>query len=250
MTTPAADVAVLVERLSPFDELESEHRADVLSWLPSTTDVFRRMPPRIPLKHPVAPPKPRSSAASHATSPGRCSPPSPPRQSRTRRQPPQPCQRRLDVPAPLRCLYAYFLLCDARDGSVLLVHHRRAGLWLPTGGHVEVGEDPADTVRREAPKELGLAPVFTNPAAHPVFITVTETTGSIAARHTDVSLWYLLSGSKDDDLHSDEREFIAVRWWGRTELAAADPSDFEPHLARFLAKVASHDTSLSEFGLT
>ena len=185
VTTMVAEVAVLVERLAPFDRLEIAHRADALSWLGSTTDIYRRIPPRTPPKH----------------------------------------------------LVAYFVLQDASDGSVLLVHHRKGGLWLPTGGHVEVGEDPADTVRREAPEELGITPVFTDPAVQPVFVTVTETTGSIAARHTDVSLWYLLSGSKDEDLHPDVREFSAARWWGQTELAAADSSQFEPHLTRFLAKV-------------
>jgi 8-oxo-dGTP diphosphatase len=185
MMTTATDVAVLVERLAPFDELEVEHRADALRWLRSTPDVFRRASPRTPPKH----------------------------------------------------LVAYFLLQDARTGSVLLVDHRRAGLWLPTGGHVEVGEDPADTVRREAPEELGLTPVFRDDVAQPLFITVTETTGPVVDRHTDVSMWYLLSGSQDDDVHPDEREFRAARWWGRTELVAADPATFEPHLMRFLAKV-------------
>jgi 8-oxo-dGTP diphosphatase len=147
--------------------------------------------------------------------------------------------RRTTPTTPPKHLVAYFLLWDPRDDSVFLVHHRKAGLWLPTGGHVEVGEDPADTVRREASEELGIIPTFAHPRARPAFVTVTQTTGDIAARHVDVSLWYLLSGSQDGDLDPDMEEFRAVRWWARAELAAADPAGFEPHLARFLAKVTS-----------
>ncbi|MEE3919135.1 NUDIX domain-containing protein [Micromonospora sp. BRA006-A] len=32
-------------------------------------------------------------------------------------------------------------------------------MWLPSGGHVEPGEHPADTVRRELREELGVAAV-------------------------------------------------------------------------------------------
>lgn len=66
---------------------------------------------------------------------------------------------------------------------------------------------------------------------------MTETTGAVHARHVDVSLWYLLSGGRSDELDPDEREFAAVRWWTRTEVIAADPRFMEPHLVRFLAKI-------------
>ena len=145
--------------------------------------------------------------------------------------------RRVPPKTPPKHLVAYFLLHDAADGSAVLALHRRAGLWLPTGGHVEVGEDPAETVRRETVEELGVPAVFADAVARPLFVTVTGTTGATAARHTDVSLWYLLAGLRTDELHPDEREFRAVRWWSRKEIATADPRSLEPHLARFLAKV-------------
>jgi ADP-ribose pyrophosphatase YjhB (NUDIX family) len=46
-----------------------------------------------------------------------------------------------------------------RDGSgwlVALAWHPRMGGWLPTGGHVEDGETPAQTARREALEETGM----------------------------------------------------------------------------------------------
>ena len=36
-----------------------------------------------------------------------------------------------------------------RDGKVLLVNHRKLKQWLPIGGHIEAGEDPADLVETE-----------------------------------------------------------------------------------------------------
>jgi hypothetical protein len=74
----------------------------------------------------------------------------------------------------------------------------------------------------------------------PLFVTVTDTMGDVRARHTDVSLWYLLHGSRHEPLSPDDREFTAARWWSCAEVAAADPGTLEPHLARFLAKLSGH----------
>jgi 8-oxo-dGTP pyrophosphatase MutT (NUDIX family) len=64
--------------------------------------------------------------------------------------------RRAKPLTPSPHLVSYFLLVDRLAGSVLLCDHRLSGLWLPPGGHVEPGEHPIDTVRREAVEELGV----------------------------------------------------------------------------------------------
>jgi 8-oxo-dGTP pyrophosphatase MutT (NUDIX family) len=43
-----------------------------------------------------------------------------------------------------------------RDGKVLLHRHRRQGIWLPPGGHIERDELPGDAARREIEEETGL----------------------------------------------------------------------------------------------
>ncbi len=147
--------------------------------------------------------------------------------------------RRVRPATPPTHLVAYFLLVDRRADRVLLCDHRLAGLWLPTGGHVEPGEDPVDTVRREAMEELGVSPAFDAlTGAEPFFLTVTPTVGDAVSRHVDVSLWFALEARVGAALRPDAAEFAGVRWWSRREVEDADPSLLEPHLMRALDALA------------
>ncbi|HEX3590625.1 MAG TPA: NUDIX domain-containing protein [Pseudonocardiaceae bacterium] len=147
--------------------------------------------------------------------------------------------RRVKPRTPSPHLVSYFLLVDRAASSVLLCDHRLAGLWLPTGGHVEPGEDPWATVVREIGEELGVAAV-PDPVTgeRPFFLTVTETVDAPQCRHVDVSLWFAVAGEVGMALRPDEREFAQVRWWSSAELRALDPAGFEPHLTRALAVLA------------
>lgn len=143
--------------------------------------------------------------------------------------------RRVKPRTPSPHLVSYFLMVDRGAGAVLLCDHRLAGLWLPTGGHVEPGEHPVETVRREVGEELGVAAQFDRRTGQsPFFLTVTETVGDLGMQHTDVSLWYALAGRIGQPLVPDEREFRAVRWWTASELENVDLKRFEPHLPRAL----------------
>ena len=135
---------------------------------------------------------------------------------------------------PPRHLVSYVVPVDPTDGSVLLVDHINAGLWLPPGGHVEPDEHPATTASREVEEELGI--VDADVDERPVFVTVTETVG-IHAGHTDVSLWFLANCYRDHPLTPDRTEFRAVRWWTPVDLRDEDPARFDPHLTRFCAKI-------------
>ncbi|MEW2384691.1 NUDIX domain-containing protein [Micromonospora sp. NPDC047707] len=73
--------------------------------------------------------------------------------------------RREKPRTPSPHLVAYFLLYGETDGSVLLVDHRKAGMWLPSGGHVEPGEHPTKTVRREVIEERACRPCSLRPSA-------------------------------------------------------------------------------------
>jgi 8-oxo-dGTP diphosphatase len=143
--------------------------------------------------------------------------------------------RRVKPDTPPRHLVSYVVPIDPYDGAVLLVVHRNAGLWLPPGGHLEDDEHPESAARRELTEELGLDGSVVHPT--PLFLTVTQTVGRYAG-HTDVSLWFVATVPRNTPLTPDDDEFAGLRWWSRAELAQADPSHFDPHMARFLAKLS------------
>jgi 8-oxo-dGTP diphosphatase len=179
-----AGIRKLVASVVPADAAEQEHRRQVLAWLDSTSDIFRRVKPRTPSPH----------------------------------------------------LVSYFLLVDHDQGDVLLVDHRQAGLWLPAGGHVEPGEHPAATVRREAREELGIEAMFSPVTGEdPVFVTVTQIAAG-PGQHTDVSLWFVLSCGRQHPLTPDPGEFREARWWTRDQIERASPALFDPHMSRMLGK--------------
>jgi 8-oxo-dGTP pyrophosphatase MutT (NUDIX family) len=136
-------------------------------------------------------------------------------------------------------LVAYFVLVDTARKAVLLVDHRNARLWLPTGGHVETEEHPLATVHRELREELGVtANLLTDVSSNPLLVTQTTTVGHDAG-HVDVSLWYVLEGSVDKAMTPDANEFVAVRWWTIDEISTPPPEMFDPHLPRFVRKLQS-----------
>jgi 8-oxo-dGTP diphosphatase len=136
---------------------------------------------------------------------------------------------------PPRHLVSYAVAVDHARSLVLLIDHRLSGLWLPTGGHVEVDEHPAKTARRELQEEVGVAADHLGAAGSPLMITVTETVGRTAG-HTDVSLWYPFAVDADARLEPDSGEMVEVRWWPFDDVAHGPGSRFDPHLPRFLAK--------------
>ncbi|MCK2217586.1 NUDIX hydrolase [Actinomadura sp. ATCC 31491] len=139
--------------------------------------------------------------------------------------------RRPDIPDPH--LVSYFVALDG-EGDLLLVHHRKSGLWLPSGGHVEPDEDPWDTVVRECQEELHTAAVpspLTGP--RPFFLTSTRTRGP--SPHTDVSLWYVLEVEAITSY--DRREFAGIRWLSPRRTLDEPLDRLDPHMHRFAGKL-------------
>lgn len=139
---------------------------------------------------------------------------------------------------PPKHLVSYFVLIDPKQRSILLCDHIKAQLWLPSGRHVESGEHPADTVRREAHEELGIQAVFLNDSK-PFFLTVNET-GGLTPGHTDVSLWYLIEGSRFDFIHFDRAEFNDIEWFTFDEILDSDLIIFDRHMHRFTKKLLEY----------
>jgi 8-oxo-dGTP pyrophosphatase MutT (NUDIX family) len=129
-------------------------------------------------------------------------------------------------------LVSYFLVFDPDNSSILLVDHKNAGLWLPSGGHVEKDEHPRDTVLRECTEELGIEADFI--WDEPYFLTVTQTVGTVE-EHTDVSFWYLLKGRSTQSLNFDREEFHGIKWFTLNEIPYERT---DPHMKRCMDKLA------------
>jgi 8-oxo-dGTP pyrophosphatase MutT (NUDIX family) len=139
-----------------------------------------------------------------------------------------------DVPA--MHLVSYFVVLDDTLGQLLLVAHRKAGLWLPAGGHVEPGESPWAAVVRECREELGIEAVASPITGElPFFLTVTRTRGQRA--HTDVSLWHLLNADADTITSYDQDEFDAIRWLTDEQVLEEPAGLLDPHMHRFTCKL-------------
>jgi len=144
--------------------------------------------------------------------------------------------RRAKPATPARHLVSYVVVLDRSTFDVLLVDHVNSGLFLPPGGHVEPNEHPVAAARRECREELGIDAHFADAGDQPAFVTVTRTVG-IDSGHTDVSLWFVIAGSREIRLSVDEVEFKGTRWWSLEEVTRADAGSFDPHFGRFLRKM-------------
>jgi len=70
-------------------------------------------------------------------------------------------------------LCAYFSAYDPRAKQVFIGHHKKAGLWLFNGGHINEGETISETVEREIGEEWGLDGKNFE-IKPPAFLTITE----------------------------------------------------------------------------
>jgi 8-oxo-dGTP pyrophosphatase MutT (NUDIX family) len=98
-----------------------------------------------------------------------------------------------------------------RRGTVLH-RHKRLGLWMQPGGHIDAGETPTAAARREATEELGLA--VEHPASGPRLIHLDVHEAALG--HTHLDLRYLLLGA-DDDPHPPPGESPDARWFSWDE---------------------------------
>jgi 8-oxo-dGTP pyrophosphatase MutT (NUDIX family) len=101
--------------------------------------------------------------------------------------------------------------------GVVLHRHKRLGLWLQPGGHVDDGEAPADAAIRESVEETGLAVGHTGQAS---IIHVDVHPGPKGHTHFDVR--YLLE-APDAEPAPGEGESQDVRWFAWDDaIALAD----------------------------
>ena len=105
---------------------------------------------------------------------------------------------------------AYFLPHERLSETVFLVLHRKSGLWLSPGGHLEPGETLFDTLNRETGEELGVEQAFSG-HERPFMLSISDIANPSQECRTHFDVWYLLDND-GRDFRPDSREFLETKW--------------------------------------
>lgn len=100
--------------------------------------------------------------------------------------------------------------------GVVLHLHKRLGLWLQPGGHIDPGEAPHDAAVREAREETGLAVILDSPR----IVHVDVHPGPKG--HTHLDLRYLCRAEGNPSPGADESPDVCWFAWDEA-VAVADP---------------------------
>jgi 8-oxo-dGTP pyrophosphatase MutT (NUDIX family) len=104
--------------------------------------------------------------------------------------------------------------------GVVLLKHRRLGIWVQPGGHLDAGETPWEAAQREAEEETGLEVTLVG-GPHPALLHADV---HPAGGHTHLDLRYHLTVIGDDTPRPPEGESQEVAWYSDDEaLAVAGP---------------------------
>ncbi len=129
-----------------------------------------------------------------------------------------------------------------KDNKVLLVHHRKLGIWLAVGGHIDENETPDIALKREAKEEAGIDIEviaerdigIKEDGKVDVLLTPRHILlEDIKNDHDHIDLIYF-ARPKQDDIKLKCDEHHEIRWFSEDELDSLNI----PHNAKYLAKKA------------
>ncbi|MDE1810858.1 MAG: NUDIX domain-containing protein [Candidatus Micrarchaeota archaeon] len=134
--------------------------------------------------------------------------------------------------AEQKCIVAGCIILSG--AKVLLLKHKKLGMWLPPGGHVDPGEFPNEAAVREAKEETGLdvklirntdidfsssdAAVLESP-----FAIVQENVKYKTGMHIHFDLVYLATVSGGEQAMNEES--TEMRWFTKEELETIETFD-------------------------
>ena len=128
--------------------------------------------------------------------------------------------------------------------NTLLLRHKKLGLWLPPGGHIDPHELPDDTARREVLEESGLEVELVSPRSQLGDVPVLSRPECILLeditedhQHIDLIYFARITGG---DLAVNATEAEGHRWCSPDDLASDDIHEDIRELGRqSIVKVSS-----------
>lgn len=111
---------------------------------------------------------------------------------------------------PISHFCTYFLPYNTKIKKVFIVAHKKSGLWLTPGGHIEPGETLHESLTREIKEELGII----NPlpiSSKPLLLTITDVKRDARACEIHFDIWYFLP-TDGSIFKVDMEEFHETCW--------------------------------------
>lgn len=105
---------------------------------------------------------------------------------------------------------AYFLPFDSKNKKVFIVHHKKSGLWISPGGHIDQGETLLEALNREIDEELGVKSFFTEEPS-PFLLTITPIENRVQPCKSHFDVWYLVP-TDGSNFNIDPEEFHDTKW--------------------------------------
>lgn len=112
-------------------------------------------------------------------------------------------------------LATFIVPIDVVTKNIFIGHHKKSNLWIPSGGHVDLGELFEEAAIREIKEELGIKIDF-HTLGHPELLTITNinnTNQPRCKRHYDS--WFFIKVNQDNffvDQDCVMNEFYSTKW--------------------------------------
>lgn len=105
----------------------------------------------------------------------------------------------------------YFAAFDANSKKVFIGHHKKSGLWLFNGGHIDKGETPEESLEREIGEEWGVRVAFES-IGEPKLLTITPINNPAKQKCTShYDIWYFVSLSETN--FKPDQELLATEFY-------------------------------------
>jgi len=111
-------------------------------------------------------------------------------------------------PANHFCVYS--LPFNSLNKKIFFVHHKKSGLWISPGGHIDKGETLTEALNREIEEELGVKKFF-NKTPTPFLLTTTPIENRIQPCKMHYDVWYLVP-TNGSNFNIDPKEFHDTKW--------------------------------------